>query len=292
MQEFTSRHNIGEPGSSYTTGATIIWDEQNGGARPETILKMVLERVQFLQDQLPCAENELILANLETAIQWEEVRNQRRIEQGVQGTLQSHQSTNDPLESNANPNHQSPNSELVATEDSNPLEIAMPMQDGRYLAQAVLASIETQNIPYRLWVSTNFSNREYAAARNHVKDLALQGKAPYILMTDNDLVFPAGAFEAMLSWLDNNRDFGAIAISKNGDPDEANPNQVVEPKHIDAGPVMFRRSILEQFNYSNEGGTCECQAMCNTLRDQLGVRIGFLTGFQVQHIRNTRLDSS
>lgn len=290
QQQFTSQHSADSPGFARSDGATIIWDEMNGGARPETILQMVVERVQFLQSQLPCEENDHILASLTQALHWEEVRNQRRASQGVQGTLQPHAPQDEtPNEADANPNHPPPNPELVADEHPNPLDIAMPLQDGRYLPQPVLASIEAQGIPYRLWTSTQFSNGEYAAARNHVKTLALQGNAPYILMTDNDLVFPPGAFEAMVMWLEEHSDFGAIALSKHGNPDETSTNQAVEPAHVDAGPVMFRREVLQQFQYSNEGGVCECQAMCNTLRDSLGVRIGFLTGWNVQHIHNTRL---
>lgn len=296
MQQIFSRNPAGEPGSSHSAGAAIIWDEVNGGARPETVLRMVMERVQFLQSQLPCEENEHILEHLRQAIHWEELRNQRRSEQGVQGTHQPHVSQEgDPMQeptppdSNANPNHPPLNSEMAVDEHPNPLDIAMPLQDGRYLPQTVLASIEAQNIPYRLWTSTQFSNGEYAAARNHVKDLALQGKSPYILMTDNDLVFPAGAFEAMLMWLEGHSDFGAIALSKHAHPDDPQATEVVEPTHVDAGPVMFRREVYEQVQYSNDGGLCECQAMCNTLRDKLGVRIGFLSGFKVLHIHETRL---
>ena len=92
MQEFISRHVKNEPGLSHSVGATIVWDEINGGARPETILLMVLERVQFLQNQLPCNENEHIIHHLLEAIRWEEVRNQHRASQGVQGTNHAHAS--------------------------------------------------------------------------------------------------------------------------------------------------------------------------------------------------------
>lgn len=341
-QPIHSSHPTDAPGFSHSPGASIIWSEQGDGARPETILRMVLERVEHLQNQLPCEENEQVIQHLHEALHWEQVRNESRAAQGVQGTPEPHVSEipkfeelpadeqpppesapppPEPQQSEPPPPppeqaHQPPNPDLEVTEEhTHPLDIAMPNQDGRFIPQAVLRGIEAQGIPYRLWVSTTFSNGEYAAARNHVKDFALQGNSPYILMTDNDLIFPPGAFQAMIMWLEQNPDFGMIAISKHGDPAPGNPNSVVEPGHIDAGPCMFRRDVYEKFTYSNKGGLCECGAMTNTLRedltrdehgqvlripediprdsvspDKIGVRCGFLTGWEVQHMRNTRLD--
>ena len=362
MQQINSSHPQGAPGFSYGPGSTIVWDESGGnGARPETILRMVIERVEFLQSQLPCKENEEILNHLRTAVLWEEVRTRRREEQGVSGTGMAHQSEdgaaplNPKSDTEMNPDlpfeaaptpeeqaaaaeaelEQAPDDEAIpmpeikfpegvepppqteaqhpeapppepqpapqpqqpatdpnleVTEHPHPLDIAMPVQDGRFIPQAVLNSFEKQGIPYRLWVSTVYSNGQVANARNSVREFSLKGTAPYILMTDNDLVFRKGDFEAMVLWLERHPDFGAIAISKHGDPDPHNPGSVTEPTHVDAGPVMFRRSVYRDFAYSNKGGTCECTAMCRMLREEMGQRIGFLTGRTVQHIRNTRLD--
>ena len=349
-KEFKSGHLPGMPGFSHGNGATIVWGEDGSGARPEEILQMVLERVEYLQSVLPCEENTEILNHLRSTLVWEQIRTRRRKEQGVSGSEKAHQSVDNWKEADGvvsegpphaepphaehspdepppeevhddenlqgevqiqfedaseqvsepppehvppespQPDHLPPNPDLEMEDHPHPLDIAMPVQDGRFISQLVLASLDAQCIPYRLWVSTVYSNGEFANARNSVREAALRGTSPYILMTDNDLVFSDGDFRAMVLWLENNPDFGAIAISKHSAPDAQNGEAVIEPPHVDAGPVMFRREVFQQFAYSNKGGTCECAAMCRTLREEMNQRIGFLTGRSVRHIRNTRLD--
>ena len=179
--------------------------------------------------------------------------------------------------------------EVAVEEHPHPLDIAMPCEDGRYLPQAVLAGFEAQGIPYRLWMSTTFSNRDFFGARNHVREFALKGTSPYILMTDNDLVYPPGAWERMITWLESHEDFGAIGISKHGVPDASQVGVVQEPCHIDGGTVMFRREVLEQVTYDRKWGTCECQSMCHAVRE-LGYRMGRFADMTLLHIVNTRLD--
>ena len=71
-------------------GIAIHWDEMGDGARPERVLQLVLSRIETLHTALPCGENEHILQHLKEALRWEEVRNERRRAQGVQGTWQPH----------------------------------------------------------------------------------------------------------------------------------------------------------------------------------------------------------
>ena len=71
-------------------GITIQWNEAGGGARPEDVLRLVLERVNELDRQLFCAENTQIRYHVEQALYWEQVRNERRAQQGVQGTMKAH----------------------------------------------------------------------------------------------------------------------------------------------------------------------------------------------------------
>ena len=70
-QFIQSQHPPDAPGFSHAEGATIVWGEDGSGARPETILRMVMERVEYLQSQLPCQENEEILSHLRAAVLWE-----------------------------------------------------------------------------------------------------------------------------------------------------------------------------------------------------------------------------
>ena len=182
-----------------------------------------------------------------------------------------------------------PPPELSVEEHPHPLDIAMPCEDGRYIPQAVLAGFEAQGIPYRLWMSTTYSNRDFFGARNHVREFALKGTSPYILMTDNDLVYPPGTWERMITWLENHRDFGAIGISKHGVPDPNAVGVVQEPAHVDGGTVLFRRDVLEQVTYDRKYGTCECGAMVQAVHD-LGYRFGRFADMTLHHIVNTRLD--
>ena len=197
------------------------------------------------------------------------------------------------------PVHQEPPPELEIQEHPHPLDIAMPIQEGRYLPQAVLASIELQACPYRLWLSTRFSSGETAAMRQNVMDMALRGPSEFVLATDNDLVFSDGDFQAMVEFLIANPDFAGIAISKGAEKNPDDPGGVSEDPHVDAGPVMFRKSAFtndhqdpetgqfERLAYSNKSG-CECQSLCNDIR-RLGMRIGFLNGRRVHHMHNTTL---
>ena len=69
----------------------IKWNEaEPGGVRPEDVLKTTLNRILYLQDQLPCRENTEVIYHLRQAILWEEIRNNNRKEQGVQGTNAVH----------------------------------------------------------------------------------------------------------------------------------------------------------------------------------------------------------
>ena len=80
---------------SVSDGVNIVWQNISHGkrgARPETIIEIVLERVQYLNEMLPCEENEKVIKHLCEAISWEEMRNLRRKRQGVQGTWQPHKS--------------------------------------------------------------------------------------------------------------------------------------------------------------------------------------------------------
>ena len=69
----------------------IEWNERDPqGIRPETVIRACLNRVKYLDELLPCYENKRVLRHLEFAILWEERRNNRRKDQGVQGTMEPH----------------------------------------------------------------------------------------------------------------------------------------------------------------------------------------------------------
>ena len=69
----------------------IDWDESSkGGIRPEYVIQACLNRVKYLDELLPCYENARIKWHLELALLWEEKRNKRRKDQGVQGKMEPH----------------------------------------------------------------------------------------------------------------------------------------------------------------------------------------------------------
>ena len=60
-------------------------------------------------------------------------------------------------------------------------------------------------------------------------------------MTDNDILMPEGSIQDMIDFLDNNEDFGAISLHRTELPEE-----VTEPSHINAGPVLFRSDVFNK----------------------------------------------
>ena len=69
----------------------IEWNEADpDGIRPEIVLRACLNRVKYLDELLPCYENKRVAWHLELALLWEEKRNQKRKDQGVQGSMEPH----------------------------------------------------------------------------------------------------------------------------------------------------------------------------------------------------------
>lgn len=62
------------------------------GTTNEEVLAMMIARMQYLQDRMPCQENVHVLFKLEEALMWLERRTQRRIQQGVEGKDEPHKS--------------------------------------------------------------------------------------------------------------------------------------------------------------------------------------------------------
>lgn len=77
--------------SSIKNLSDIVWNEAApGGLRPEHVIEMALNRVVYLQEQVPCHENTEIIYHLKQALLFEKIRNNKRQEQGVQGTNAIH----------------------------------------------------------------------------------------------------------------------------------------------------------------------------------------------------------
>ena len=162
------------------------------------------------------------------------------------------------------------------------LDVLIVCSPERFMPQIVLDTILRENIPIRLYFS-NAIGSGAADARNNVKDMWKNSinRSEFVLMTDNDIFFPAGSINKMIDFLNRNEDFGAIALHRSETPEE-----VTEPCHINAGPVMFKSEIYEQITYHNKAG-CECQGFSDDIR-KLNYRIGYLDGFQYNHVHRTK----
>ena len=87
---FVQQADIDSGDAVVENGIVIHWDEMGGSARPERVLQLALARIETLHAALPCGENEHVMRHLKEALRWEELRNERRRAQGVQGTWQPH----------------------------------------------------------------------------------------------------------------------------------------------------------------------------------------------------------
>lgn len=59
----------------------------NDGTTNEEVLRMLIDRLQYLNAKAPCRENSVALTHIETALLWLEKRTADRKARGVEGTL-------------------------------------------------------------------------------------------------------------------------------------------------------------------------------------------------------------
>ena len=166
------------------------------------------------------------------------------------------------------------------------IDILIACSPDRYFPQLVMDHLLIQGIPIRLFFS-NAKGDGAASARNFVKNMWQNSndKSHYVLMTDNDIIFPDGSLQAMINFLDRHQDFAAISLHRNDAP-QIPETEASEPGHVNAGPVLFRSEVYNQISYHNNDG-CECQGMSNDVR-RLGYRIGYLGQWKYDHIEHTR----
>jgi hypothetical protein len=56
------------------------------GVTNETVLAVLINRVRFLNEKMPCRENSIVVTKLEEALMWLEHRTHERQNRGVEGT--------------------------------------------------------------------------------------------------------------------------------------------------------------------------------------------------------------
>lgn len=59
----------------------------NNGTTNEEVLKMLIDRMQYLQQKQSCRENALVITKLEESLMWLEKRTADRKSRGVEGTV-------------------------------------------------------------------------------------------------------------------------------------------------------------------------------------------------------------
>ena len=162
------------------------------------------------------------------------------------------------------------------------LDVGIVCSPERFIPQLTIDHLLIQKIPMRFFIS-NAIGTGAADARNFVKSMWKEcpQKSDYFLMTDNDILIPKDSLQDMINFLNNNKEFGAIALHRT-----ETPKEITEISHINAGPVLFRSPAFEQITYHNNDG-CECQGMSNDVR-KLGHRIGYLPNWQYEHIDRTK----
>jgi hypothetical protein len=73
-----------EPAEPGSTTLTTIAD----GTTNEEVLKILINRMQFLNNKFPCRENSLVITKLEESLMWLEKRTADRKARSVEGTNQ------------------------------------------------------------------------------------------------------------------------------------------------------------------------------------------------------------
>ena len=62
----------------------------NDGTTNEEVLKVLINRIQYLQSKFPCRENAIVITKLEESLMWLEHRTKLRQEQNVEGMQVPH----------------------------------------------------------------------------------------------------------------------------------------------------------------------------------------------------------
>lgn len=58
----------------------------NDGTTNDEVLRVLIDRYQFLQGKFPCRENAIIITKLEECLMWTQKRDIDRVTRGVKGT--------------------------------------------------------------------------------------------------------------------------------------------------------------------------------------------------------------
>lgn len=97
LQKITQANELSDAGFpaggyAHAEGVSISWQpkplggEEPTGAFVETLIQIVINRIEFYQEHVPCRENGLALIHLDAALDALNSRTLRRTVQGTEGT--------------------------------------------------------------------------------------------------------------------------------------------------------------------------------------------------------------
>lgn len=152
----------------------------------------------------------------------------------------------------------------------------MPQKDGHIVSCMVLKGLTMQTIPvdimtisrpqvdmicesqtYPGWVSI-------AQCRNILREKALQLSDTFFLMINNDIVLKASDdIEAMVSFLCENQDHGAVAIDSS--MAESIPDEIGSV-HVSTSCMLIRREVLSKIEFMCRDGRCDCISLKDDMR--------------------------
>ena len=161
--------------------------------------------------------------------------------------------------------------------------VLMPCAFDRIIPESVMTSLMRQE-QYMNLIMCNHQNEHAYKGRKYLLEMISKldlEPNDWVLTMDNDIILPPFCIDAMIEFMSKNPDFAGICISKHYEP-----VSVDEARHVDAAPVLYRPNIFKNLKYRADTH-CECLHTVNDLR-AAGHRIGFLPGFKVDHIRETR----
>jgi hypothetical protein len=114
-----------------------------------------------------------------------------------------------------------------------------------------------------------------ARARNLAR---LQGESPWVLFLDDDVELDPDCLRALVTWLMQRRDYGAVAANYLG-----LGGRLENTPHVAMAATLFRRHIVRRIRFRWKPGRCECQCCCDDLR-AMGLGITYLLAAKARHL--------
>lgn len=166
------------------------------------------------------------------------------------------------------------------------VDVLLPCHPQKKIPFEVIDSILTQDYPVNLMIS-NAIDSGHQKAREHVKNL-YKVQNQFIVSTDDAVIIPPNTFKKQIEFLQTHLDFAAIGIYQNPRPGNIDErpfgpeNEAVQYRHVSSSLLMWRSIIFNNCSYL-VGEGCDCQRMCDQIRD-LGWKIGYLNNIFHNHI--------